>query len=239
MCGSPSGEQNEEPASHRLIYHHLLSRRLRGRTNRTNPLHLFCLSISCCFLSSVLFILWTTFLSLSASNLLFCIHFHFCFLFFVVFCLCLSHLSHLHFIFCLLLMLSFTYYVLFYCSCSIYCFSFHFHVNILCSIHCYFVLLHLFIQYALLCLYCFGTFHFNFAISIFYFPFFLPSHPCDLGCFSFFLFLPQFLFILVTDVLFCLYFFACLPTRSNLLSFNSLFHLPLFVNGSENLWNVW
>lgn len=208
MCAAlhPVNRTRSRPPTASFIIICLAGGSEAGQTEQT-PSIFFRLSISRCFLSSVLFILWTAFLSLSASNLLFCIHFHLCFLFFVVFCLCLSHLSHLHFIFCLLLMLSFTYYVPFYCSCSIYCFSFHFHVNILCSIRCYFVLLHLFIQYALLCLYCFGTFHFYFAISIFYFPSFLPSHPCDLGCFSFFLFFPQLLFILVTDVLFCLYFF--------------------------------
>lgn len=61
---------------HRLIYHHLLSRRLRLRTNRTIPLHLApSLCLSCCFLSSVLFILCKLSyvrLFYSASNLLFC-----------------------------------------------------------------------------------------------------------------------------------------------------------------------
>lgn len=125
-------------------------------------------------------------------------------------------------------MLSFTYYVPFYCSCSIYCFSFHFHVNILCSI-----------LFLLFCLapsiysICFAFTALALSTSALQFPssiFHLSSHhiPVTLDVFHFSSFFPNFSSF-SSLMFFSVFIFFCLPTRCDLLSFNSLFHLPLFV----------
>lgn len=170
------------------------------------------------YFSVFTFISASSFLLFSVFVLATC---HICTSFFACCLCCLSHIMFHSTVLALFTAFPFTF-TSTYCAPSI--------VILSCSIYLFNMLCFAFTALAL------STSTLQFPSSIFH----LSSHhiPVTLDVFHFSSFSPNFSSFL-SLMFFSVCIFLLVYQLVYLLSFNSLFHLPLFVNGSENLWNVW